>query len=403
MGTAPLFLFPAGIKGDRRRRLCWTAAELKRSLASNLRTHLMYRLTLHALASVALALTVPALTVACGGSEPMNNVESTAGAANGGTPSGVGGESVGGAPGVLGGASNDGTQASAGGMTPGPSAGAGGQLPAGTAGATAGGSTANAGGPNSGGGEAGAAGMNAGGGAAGASSAAPCAGADILCTDFESEACGSLPTGGKWLARPEHCAMTGSGSVATGEAVSGSQHFVTVMPVSDECSLKADLGEQTEFWVRARVRFVGTAPTTDHEVSFFELGANADKDDPEGRIGYRADGCNAESGANFPGLEFNMTVGPGGEFTGCTGVQLEADRWYCIEAHLDQSGPTTVGRLFLDNVEQAFTNHGKPVPTVIANDKLRYLKVGKQSYGGSTAGALLLDDVAVSTTRLGCK
>jgi hypothetical protein len=227
----------------------------------------------------------------------------------------------------------------------------------------------------------------------------------VLCADFDALAPGSLPTGAPWIAAPGHCAATGYMiAVESGTAVSGTQALVSsnASTSTNACALVADLGEQSDFWVRAQVRYVGTGPTNEHEITFFELGEHPDQDDPEGRVGFRFDGCNAVDGTPFPGLEFNMTVGPGGEFTGCTGVQLEADRWYCVEVHVNQAGSPTSGELYLDGVEQSYTNHGSPVDEVLANGRFRYLKLGAQTYGNINTGPLLLDDVAVGTSRVGC-
>ncbi len=150
------------------------------------------------------------------------------------------------------------------------------------------------------------------------------------------------------------------------------------------------------------VKYEGTGPTNEHEITFFELGEHADQDDPEGRVGFRTDGCNDTDGSAFGGLEFNMTKGPGGEFTGCTGVPLAGDQWYCVEVHVVQSGSSTSGNLFLDGEEQAFTNHGMAVDEVLASGSFRYLKLGAQTYGSINTGPLVLDDVAVSTQRIGC-
>jgi hypothetical protein len=232
-----------------------------------------------------------------------------------------------------------------------------------------------------------------------------CGAADILCANFEEVATGALPTGAPWLAAPGHCPSTG---YEIGVEASGGHDDSNALVSSNSststnaCALVADLGSQTDFWVRALVKYMGAGPTNEHEITFFELGEHPDQDDPEARVGFRNDGCNDTDGSPFGGLEFNMTKGPGGEFTGCTGVPLEGNRWYCVEVHVVQSASSASGDLYLDGEKQAFTNHGSAVDQVLANGAFRYLKLGAQTYGGVNTGPLLLDEVTVSTSRVAC-
>lgn len=232
-----------------------------------------------------------------------------------------------------------------------------------------------------------------------------CDAADILCANFEEVATGALPTGAPWLAAPGHCPSTGyelgveaSGGHDDSKALVSSNSSTS----TNACALVADLGSQTDFWVRALVKYMGAGPTNEHEITFFELGEHPDQDDPEARVGFRNDGCNDTDGSPFGGLEFNMTKGPGGEFTGCTGVPLEGNRWYCVEVHVIQSASSASGDLYLDGEKQSFTNHGSAVDQVLANGAFRYLKLGAQTYGGVNTGPLLLDEVTVSTSRVAC-
>lgn len=237
------------------------------------------------------------------------------------------------------------------------------------------------------------------------SAASGCDGADILCADFEDVAAGQVPMGAPWIAPPGHCPDTGYQlGVEASSGSNGSQALVSSnsSTSTNACALVADLGEQSDFWVRAMVKYQGTGPTNEHEITFFELGEHPDQDDPEGRVGFRTDGCNDTDGSPFGGLEFNMTKGPGGEYTGCTGVPLEGDRFYCVEIHVAQSGGTTSGDLYLDGQVQSFTNHGMPVDHVLAEGSFRYLKLGAQTYGSVNTGPLVLDDVAVGTSRIAC-
>lgn len=232
-----------------------------------------------------------------------------------------------------------------------------------------------------------------------------CGAADILCANFEDVATDALPTGAPWLAAPGHCPSAG---YEIGVAANGGHDDSKALVSSNSststnaCALVADLGSQTDFWVRALVKYMGAGPTNEHEITFFELGEHPDQDDPEARVGFRNDGCNDTDGSPFGGLEFNMTKGPGGEFTGCTGVPLEGNRWYCVEVHVVQTAASASGDLYLDGQRQSFTNHGSPVDQVLANGAFRYLKLGAQTYGGVNTGPLVLDEVTVSTSRVAC-
>jgi hypothetical protein len=169
----------------------------------------------------------------------------------------------------------------------------------------------------------------------------------------------------------------------------------------DSCPLFYDLGAQSDFWVTAHIQITGTNPSDEHEVTFFELGEFSDANDPELRIGYRGDSSCNNNGAVYPGFEIGATVGPGGEYTGCTGVVPIAGTWYCLEVHVVQGGGALEAELHADGTKLDTLVHSMPQEKILGNFEAKFLKVGMQSYTGVFDG-LLIDDLSVSTTRVGC-
>ncbi len=232
-----------------------------------------------------------------------------------------------------------------------------------------------------------------------ASSGAGCAEADIFCETFESYT-GMRPSGGMWIADPCMNNTNYSASVEAGAGPDASAAYVTsgASTGSNYCVLMTDLGEElpTEFWLTAAIKIGGTDPDLEHEVTFLELGPE-EGDASELRIGYRGD-----SSCAVQGFELGALEGPGGEYTGCTGLKPVADKWYCLETHIDQSGGSgTVSQLYVNDVLQDYNVHGMTKETVLSNSTPRFLKVGMQSYGGEF-GSLVIDQLSVSSTRVGC-
>lgn len=288
-----------------------------------------------------------------------------------------------------GGSSSGGSNDSSGGSGGDPLTGSGGLIEA-SGGVATGGAAQATGGSSSGGATASGGAMGSGGGLPG------CAAADILCEQFESYA-GARPSGGIWKDDP--CANTGYlASTDAGAGPDGSAAYVTkgASTGTNYCVLTGDLGDQlTDFWVSAAVQIGGSNPDMEHELTFFELGA-VEGDDPELRVGYRGD-----SSCAVQGFELGATAGPGGEFTGCTGNKPLANQWYCLEVHVDQSGGSIVSQLSVDGEPQTYNVHGMMVPDVLGSFQARFLKVGLQSYGGEFE-SLALDNLSVSTSRVGC-
>jgi hypothetical protein len=163
----------------------------------------------------------------------------------------------------------------------------------------------------------------------------------------------------------------------------------------------ADVGTLDDFWVRSWVQYGPGATFNEHEVTILELAVDAAKDDPEIRIGTR----NKESCPQI-GAELNVSGAEGGEQTGCTTFQFQAEQWYCVEVHVTQASGALTAELYVDGADQSYTVHGKPVETITAKMQefpMRYLKVAQQAYSsGNGAWSVNYDDVAVGTQRIGC-
>lgn len=261
--------------------------------------------------------------------------------------------------------------------------------------------SSGAGSGNSAGSSAGTAGASGAAGAGGQTVAGPCGAAGILfCETFEAAAVDSTPAGAPWLTGQSCSDANRVVKVTDAVGRDSSKSLVTGNIPYDGCMLAADLGQQSEFWVRSWVRFgAGDASQfSAHEVTVFELAPDASKDDPEIRVGFRGD-----SSCNPTGVEVNITGGGGGEQTGCTGYKLAADQWYCLELHVVQDATKVTTELYIDEAEQPYTIHGMMKDVVEATGvSVKYLKVGARSYSGQYMPPIYQDDVAVGTQRLRC-
>jgi hypothetical protein len=204
------------------------------------------------------------------------------------------------------------------------------------------------------------------------------------------------PTGAPWVA-PNCFDMQRVLTVDDTQAKSGNHSLLSSKIGYDDCMLRADLGNITDFYVRSYVRFGTGAQFTSHEVTVFELAPSASVDDPEIRVGFRGDNSCIPTGAE-------VTVTGGGEVTGCSGFQYQANTWYCVEAHVVQGNGVTV-EVWIDNVPQSFMVTQMPQNPLSKSDwstPVRYLKLGMRSYSGPPTWELRNDDVAVGTQRIGC-
>jgi hypothetical protein len=250
-----------------------------------------------------------------------------------------------------------------------------------------------AGGGSASGGSAGA------GGGAGSAGKSGCADADILCLTFDDVPAGALPQMPPF--QTYNCAGQSTSTdllVEDGQGVSGSKALTSKKSLNGGCNLLADLGEHAELWVTAHVRFSAGVPVgTVHELTPFEITKTA-TDDPGIRPGIRADdSCNS-----WPGAELNITGG--GERTGCTAFKFMTEQWYCLEVQIKNLPNAVEGDLHIDGAKQPFHIHQDEAQTVVNMDwtGARMLRLGSRSYSSSVESPVYVDDLSVSTERVGC-
>jgi len=274
----------------------------------------------------------------------------------------------------------------------------------GSAGMASGGGGSSAGGSGTAGasgsaGANGSAGASGSAGAAGAPGKSGCALADILCLTFDDLATGSMPQMAPF--KTYDCAGLATSTdllVEDGKGVNGSKGFTSKKSLNGGCNLLADLGVHAELWVTADVKFSAGIPVdTIHELTPFELTATA-TDDPGIRPGIRADNsCNS-----WPGAELNITGG--GERTGCTAFKFSTDQWYCLEVQVQNQAAAVEGHLFIDGTEPGYHIHQDAVTSVVNMGwtGARMLRLGARSYSSSVDSPLYIDNLSVSTSRVGC-
>lgn len=273
-----------------------------------------------------------------------------------------------------------------------------------TGGLASGGSGGSSGAGGGGSSSAGSAGTSAGtsagsGGSAGAPAGGGCAKADVLCLTFEDIATGAMPQAAPF--QPYNCGGQNTSMdllVEEGKGVDGSKALTSKKSLNGGCNLLADLGEHAELWVTADVKFSAGVPVgTVHELTPFEITKTA-SDDPGIRPGIRADNsCNS-----WPGAELNITGG--GERTGCTAFKFVTDQWYCLEVQIKNLPAAVEGDLYIDKTKQPFHIHQDEVQTVVNMDwtGARMLRLGSRSYSSSVDSPIYVDNLSVSTTRVGC-
>jgi hypothetical protein len=249
------------------------------------------------------------------------------------------------------------------------------------------------------GGSSAAAGASGAAGAGGAPGKSGCAQADILCLTFDDLAAGSLPQAAPF--QTYNCAGQATSTdllVEDGKGVNGSKGFTSKKSLNGGCNLLADLGPHEELWVTADVKFSAGVPVdTVHELTPFEITATA-TDDPGIRPGIRADNsCNS-----WPGAELNITGG--GEKTGCTAFKFSTEKWYCLEVQVKNQAASVEGHLFIDGTEPGYHIHQDAVTSVVNPGwtGARMLRLGARSYSSSVESPLYIDNLSVSTTRVGC-
>lgn len=307
---------------------------------------------------------------------------------SGGSASGGGSASQGGSGGA---GPGTGGNAAGGGANP-----SGGGAPSGGAPGLGGSGDPSGGGPGSGGET-----------ATGGSSGVGCSEADLFCADFEEVAVGDLPTGEGWVARDVSCdSQNFSMEVSSEQVRAGSSKALKVTNHSyASCRLAAAFPESDDFWVRAFIYWESSVDFTNKEILAIDLHppSGLGKDDPALRFGDRSkDPC-----IGAPGPQVTMIGLGNGEVTGCDdATPTPKGAWHCFEAHVRQSGNLLVNT-YVNGTAIQYQSTGKPlVDTVdLAGPpvaKLNHVRLGFFTHNSSGQGNVYIDDVGISTARLGC-
>jgi hypothetical protein len=225
----------------------------------------------------------------------------------------------------------------------------------------------------------------------------PCGSAGLLlCDTFEDAATGAFPASAPWL--PE---LSGCGTHRvddSGVSRSGAKSLRADAGGYPECMLHADLDTAEEVYVRSWVRLGPEPDLRSQYLSLLEFGPRQAQDEPELRIGLRPPGSDLCTAT--PGLDVSVSGLPSGSATSCSGFALEAERWYCLQAHVKR---LTRGLDYELSVDGASVLSASDVRLGAAWDDQRwYFKVGRAAYGQSARGSLWHDDVAVGREPLPC-
>jgi hypothetical protein len=268
--------------------------------------------------------------------------------------------------------------------------GLGGSPPSGAGGAAGAGPTSGSGGSA---GLSGAAGTDtAGAGGTGTSGGPGCPEGAVLCDDFEASLLGAFPNGPAW--DPNSCTShVVDGSVAH----TGTQSLRGGAEQYPACMAHADVAAESEMYARSWIRLGGASSDSGHEIGVLEFGPTA-ADNPELRVGLRN---NDSVCASNPGVEVTVDGVAGGERTVCTGVPLDAERWYCLEVHFSRSPGRIAFGVQIDGASVVpETEYTDAMPAW--NDGPMFLKLGRSSYGGNNIWPVWHDDVVLANQPVGC-
>jgi hypothetical protein len=224
---------------------------------------------------------------------------------------------------------------------------------------------------------------------------------DGFCEDFESQT-GTQPSG-RWSAGAPDCTGTGSASVDSSVAHTGSQSirvnggtgYCNHMFVGTELTdVAVDSGLYVRFWMRH------STPLPTQHVTFLAM-----EDAAHNNSDLRMGGQNSAMQWN---REYDDATLPAQSPVGVSlSVPLPTDEWVCVEYQIDPAGlletwvnGESVEGLHLDgtptqDVDQQWMNGGAWQPD------LTDLRFGWESYGEGS-DTLWYDDIAVGTTRVGC-
>ncbi|MEM9461681.1 MAG: hypothetical protein AAGF11_46390 [Myxococcota bacterium] len=230
----------------------------------------------------------------------------------------------------------------------------------------------------------------------------PCAGADILCDDFEDPA--GLDPQWAYTGNPANMPV-----LDDGRAFAGSRSLTFPNTDTQGAFVYPAAGLPTadnRIYVRAYVSFARPMSEMGGHVSYI-VGADQPANGVELRLGASQNFGNGQMmidvnllGAGPEYTQFANGDVTGGAPSGARGVSLLADTWYCMEALYD--GAAHEFRLWVDGVElpgmhvtdwQAGLTDWSPSYAV--------MKIGGQNYSGSL-GQIWFDDVAMGTQPLGC-
>jgi hypothetical protein len=232
-----------------------------------------------------------------------------------------------------------------------------------------------------------------------------CTGNELLCEDFEGVAEGEVPSGGPWQPLDDSCQYQESSftmGVTSEEANGGSKSLKVTNKHFAQCRLSGNFGAADEFWVRAYSYWDPAMDISNRETLDIDLTPGfRTADDPAARFGYRSKAPCEE----FAGPQVTLIGLAGGESTGCASRPIPQGEWYCFEAHVRQSDLLVV-RTFINGEAMSYASTGKPETTEVSSEtaiteKLDHIRLGIFSTG-EAQGFVYLDDIAVSTTRLGC-
>lgn len=256
-------------------------------------------------------------------------------------------------------------------------------------------------------GDGGAAGGSAGmsGGSGGVMGSLGCTGNELLCEDFEDVAEGMVPTGGPWKPLDDSCKYQTSSftmGVTTALANGGSKSLKVTNKHFAQCRLSGEFPATDEFWVRAYSYWEPGLDISNRETLDIDLTpGHRTSDDPAVRFGYRSKAPCEE----YAGPQITIIGMGGGEVTGCASRAMPKGEWFCFEAHVQQAS-TLVVSTYIDGEALSYQSTGKPMTESIATEapisqKIDHIRLGIFSTG-EAQGSIYLDDIAVSTTRIGC-
>lgn len=211
----------------------------------------------------------------------------------------------------------------------------------------------------------------------------------FLCEGFESVPAGAFITSPTWQVIDDYAEDTQSANVlvSTEQAHSGAQSL-RVLGSGARNGIVATL-PQNRYFMRAWLRVDATplGPV------FIGLGTDQNS---ETRLRIQGNGL---ATINAVGGTAGDLVRPGAATSGNCGncVPMPVNAWFCAEFSIDQ--PTQTAVLWIDEVEAATVNGGQdgwaPQPAQPS------LFLGSMGLQGGMAG-VYIDDVAVSSTRIGC-